>query len=192
MKTITQASTDFRRMAEAMVGDIQKRAALRASFNALALIKKRVQREGKKEDGEKFKDYSTTPLPLFFYTGRSRTGSDTANKRLEKVAKAQAKEGQKGYYASYSQWRQANNLQVGHKDFTFSGRMWTNIKPVLGDVKDGIVTVSINAVEDDAKKKLKWVSDRDGAILRLGKEEVAKISELYTNEFINELSKNLQ
>lgn len=192
MKTIVEASVDFRKMAQAMVGDVQKKAALRTSFNALAIIKKRVQREGTKEDGSKFKDYSTTPLPLFFYNGRSRTGSDAANKKLEKVAKGQAKEGQKGYYASYSQWRQANNLQVAHKDFTFSGRMWSNIKPVMSDQKDGIVTVAINAVEDEAKKKLKYVSDRDGAILRLSKEEVALLSDQYTNEFINELSKNLE
>lgn len=142
-------------------------ASMIASLNAYALIKKRVIAEGENSAGGKFDAYSDNELPTFFFTG----GSAGARAKLKKIEKP-----------SYKDWRQANNLQVKHKDFRFSGRMWANIRPeIVGEV-DGVVKVAIDATAALEKQKVEWNIERDGNFLAPNKSELEVTRETYGRE----------
>lgn len=147
-------------------------ASLIASLNGFALIKKRVIAEGENSSGGKFEAYSDNELPTFFFTG----GSASAKAKLKKIDKP-----------SYKDWRRANNLQVGHKDFRFTGRMWANIKPEIVGENDGVVKVVIDAEAAFEKQKVKWNIERDGNFLNPNKSELEFVKETFNKELAKRL-----
>ncbi len=183
MIPLEQAAEYFRKTATSAVGNSQKRASLIASLDGTALIKSRIQLKGEKADGSDFSKYSTAEVPTFFFAGRSRTGSEAAYERLKK---------KKGSFASYQDWREANNLQTKHKDFTFSGRMMTNIKPVVLESSITKTIVEINAINADERQKVKWLTEQQGNFLIPSKKELQFMSDTYNDEFSKELIKSLQ
>lgn len=179
MIQLDQAANEIRNVARLKVRNAQKKAALIAANDALALIKKRVIDQGEKADGKKFDDYSTVELPYFFFEGKSRTGSDAALKRAKKAQKGTEAKG-----LSYKDWRQANNLQTKHKDFKFTGRMWASVRPIFIDEQGSKIVVRINATNEENIKKIEWNSLREGNILLPSKKELQLIRESYNTNFI--------
>lgn len=173
---ISQASQYFRDLAN-RVGQSHAKAALAAASNGVGLIKERVIGTGENSEGSKFKDYSDVELPTLFI--KSRTGSDRLKKKIEK----------KTSKISYKDLREAAGLPTDHRDFKFSGNMWNNIHPTITEVKDGTVTISINAINPDEQKKVKWNIEESGNFLKPNKDEIKFMGETFSENFINELLK---
>lgn len=87
----------------------------RITRSGLSLIHNRILNGG--IEGAK---YSTNPLPIYFYLGKSV--SEGGYRRLRDKGKQNAKNGIKG--VSYLDFRDANNLQTDHVDLRLSGDMW--------------------------------------------------------------------
>jgi hypothetical protein len=154
----------------------QAKAGLAAAKNGIELIRERVIDTGINDKGVKFDPYSDTELPTSFI--RSRSGSDVLKKKIEK----------KTTKVSYRDIRIESGLQVEHRDFKFTGRMWNNIVPAIKKIKDGIITISINAVNPDEKEKVKWNIEKSGNFLNPNKEELEKIVEFYQKQFLKFLN----
>lgn len=152
-----------------------QQAAMVASFDAYALINKRVVGKGIDADGEKFKDYSDTKLPKIFQ--KDRTGSGKKLKKLEDLS-------------SYKEIRKANSLQVAHRDFKFTGRMWQNIKPAFKSRKKDVVIITIDADQPDLKKRVQYNNKIiNDSFLRPSKQELDRIRKIYSNELLNRILK---
>lgn len=99
--------------------------------SALSLIHSRITDEGL--SGQK---YSTNPLPSYYFIGKSI--SDTGEKNTKDKIKKNKKAGIPGI--SYTDFRQANNLQTNHVDLKLSGDMWRD----LGWTEAGFTDKAIN------------------------------------------------
>ncbi len=174
---ISQASDYFNELAN-KVQESQRKAALASAGNVLVLIKERVIGSGENSDGGKFKDYSDTDLPSFFI--KSRIGSDKLQKKVEKKI---------GKKASYKDIREQAGLQTEHRDFRFTGDMWKKIRPKIIEIKNGNVSVVINADTPFEQQKVEWNIKRSGNFLEPSKQELEKTKEYYNDYFTQELIK---
>jgi len=98
-----------------ILSETRANEALLFGREALALIRRRIQNTGRDANESQLGDYSTTPLPAFFYFGRSVNASG------ETKVRAAAKKGNK---LSYKDFRNANNRETDFVDLTFTGAMW--------------------------------------------------------------------
>lgn len=87
----------------------------RITQSGLSLIHDRILNEG--VEG---KNYSTNLLPAYFFTGKSISGSGEAKVKAKNKANKY-----KGI--SYTDFREANNLQTNHVDLRLSGDMWRDM-----------------------------------------------------------------
>lgn len=126
----------------------------RVGADTAALVEQRVVSEGKKADGGRFSPYSTKPAPAHLYFGRSR------NAGAEQKVRAKAKARQP---ISYRDFRQINGLNVGQKNFQFTGRMWQGfgVKSVRS-VRPGVVEVEIGGKTLRSALLLIKHSEREG------------------------------
>lgn len=157
--------------------------AMRIVGDALALVKRRVINTGTKADGSTFGDYSDTLVPVWFFKDKE-SRSVSAYDKLYQAVKA----GNKGakvkrksrkddseytsYEASYEDWREVNNLPTDFKNFSFTGRTWQSVLPEITLKSDSRIVVTIQATDQEAIKKLEYVSAQSGNILEPSKEEV--------------------
>lgn len=152
------------------------------ALDSLAAIKKRVQDKGENAQGQTYEPYSTNDLPAWYYLGKSRGEQLAGGGRtysgsgysvpFKKMVKQQSKAG-KGFSKqgwSYKEWREANNLQTEHKDFSFTGKMWKNVKVALSK-GDSEVTYRIAPTGTDEIQKMEWNEDQQGEILALSDSE---------------------
>lgn len=97
--------------------------------DTMALVQARVINERKKPDGSSFGKYSTTPVPFWFFLGKDtkRNNQTAVDELYQKV----------GYWASYQDWREVNNLVGDELNFSFTGEMWKSMKTVLVTNKEG-------------------------------------------------------
>lgn len=129
---------------------------------ALALIRRRIQNEGKDAAGAQLGDYSTNELPAFFFFGKSANAAGEA-----KVRKA-AKEGEG---VSYKELRQFNNRPTDKVDLTFTGAMWREMDVTIIGNTATESTAEITPRTERSKKVAAYNSKRYGDILRLSKDE---------------------
>lgn len=175
----------------------RRKACTIIALDGLAMLKARVQDDGEKADGSSFKEYSTNDLPAWYYLGKSRGeqlagGSKTYTRSgysppFKKMVARQAKAG-KGFAHqgwSYKEWREANNLQTDHKDFSFTGKMWKNIKIKLVRSRTGELQYYIGPNAPDEKQKLEWNEAQQGEILALSTSEQNKLASRY-EDFVHD------
>lgn len=147
------------------------------ALNAFALVNDRVINQGTDETGSSFGDgYSETPLPAFFYEGKSlNSGGEDA------VAKAK----KEGDGLSYKDFRSANNLQTGFVDLNFSGQMWRDIGVVRQTNENGIITTVVgakNTRDRDGKTTddiMEFNGERFGDFLEVSEEEEQLLAQTY-------------
>jgi hypothetical protein len=149
--------------------------------NTMALIMNKVQQDGIG------RTYSNNKLPLFYFHDRAlNAGGRNALEKKKKAAKKDPDE----YGMSYIEWRIANGLQVAHKDYTFTGRMWQNIQ-VIGTVRRGNNFITImGGTDKETKDKLRWNAERDGEFFILAPEDEKIIQDL-GNKRMDALVKSL-
>lgn len=176
-------------------GDVMAQVAT----NALTMVKDRVQKRGEDTEGSKYASpgysgYSTKPM---------LSGSKNMNtSAFSRIAGSKAKRKELEWRTmkngkhlfvipgGYKQFRELHGRKTSFIDFTFSGRMWSNVKLVSpkSELNKGIAV--IKATQDIEKKKLKGNTERFGEILGLSKKEISEITADYENGIMNIFRKN--
>lgn len=155
---------------------------LRMAANAKADIQTRVQEKGQKSNGASFENYSTNPLPLFYFEGKGRKSAG---------AKITAKNYPDGL--SYSEFRRLNGLQTAFVDLTFTGDMFRDIKArQTGPVGRHVYTAKIGAERKDNQDKIRWNTRKKGEFLALTTEEKEQIKASYKLQIENLIKRNLK
>lgn len=156
---------------------------LRMAANAKADIQTRVQEKGQKSNGASFENYSTNPLPLFFFDGKSNRKTASA-----KITSKNYPDG-----LSYSEFRRLNGLQTAFVDLTFSGEMFRDIKArQTGPVGRHVYTAKIGAERKDNQDKIRWNTRRKGVFLALTIQEREQIKMSYKLQIENLIKRNLK
>ena len=162
--TFTEAAARL----DLLIASIDREApaeAQRAGQDLAALISNRVIQKGQTAAGGRFTPYSDQDVPAFFYFGRSRNASGEAAVR-------RAAKDRKGL--SYRDFRQANRLNVGIKNFEFNGEMWRKFGVVNVRRTATGVLVSIGGTTTDSANKITWHTEREGqSIIKPSKTELA-------------------
>lgn len=153
--------------------------AVQIASNLLAQVENRIIQKGEDADGVKFPGYSTTPVPKFFFYGRSRNnGADT------RVRKAKTKT------LSYKEFRGLNNLQTQHVDLYFTGEMWNHTGVEITKRLFAFTQVSIKGKTKEAQNKIGWNSERYGGyILKPQKDEIEAARKSYLIDRRNRIIK---
>ena len=165
--------------------------------DAIAMIRGRIIERGEDAEGKKYEPYSTKPM---LATKESMTtgaynniaGSKTKRQELKWVT---LKRGGKNVTffelpGGYKQFRDIHGRQTGFVDFSFSNRMWANIKVVStpSEHNSGIARIAATTPEDE--KKLAGNTKRRGHILKLSKSEITYLSERLNMELTQVFHKN--
>lgn len=132
-----------------------------------AAIADRVINEGRGANGQAFRPYSDRGVPAFFYFGRSRSAAGES--RMRRAAKERKA-------VSYREFRAANNLPTGIKNFSFTNDMWRHfgvkgVKPSANGY-----TLTIGGTTPAAQNKIRWNSEKEGrSIIDPNPEEKGRI-----------------
>jgi hypothetical protein len=89
----------------------------------------------------------------------------------------------------YKEFRQLNDLQTGFVDFSFSGRMWANIKIKSDQSEHNSGIVRIGATTEEDNKKLEGNTKRRGDILKLSKSEIENINRSFAMNIIQSIER---
>ncbi len=138
----------------------------RLAQSGLSLIHDRILNDG--VDGKK---YSTNLLPTYFFTGKSiSAGGDAKVKAKNKANKYKG--------VSYTDFREANNLQTNHVDLRLSGDMWRDMAVIENSgpgLRNTTVAGSKNSITyPDGQKTgdvVGYLGDRYGDFLTPTKQE---------------------
>lgn len=152
---------------------------------ALVYVRDRVMNSGINAEGQKYEPYSTKPMLVGCKGFKnkancSRVFGKKKNKDLKWVTLDRTNnEGKKIRLAvldgGYKEFRQLNDLQTGFVDFSFSGRMWANIKIKSDQSEHSNGVVRIGATTEEDNKKLEGNTRRKGDILKLSANEIESI-----------------
>ena len=184
--------------------------------DAIAMIRGRIIERGEDAEGKKYEPYSTKPM----LAGRSSMTVSAYNniagsKEKRKALKWVTIGGSSGFSAylnvsaggsgmtnegkgarlfelpgGYKQFRDLHGRQTGFVDFSFSNRMWANIKVVSTPTEhnSGVARIAATTPEDQAK--LAGNTKRRGHILKLSKSEITYLSERINMELTQVFHKN--
>lgn len=155
----------------------------RIGADALALVKRRIINKGELSDGQKLGNYSTKPVPYWFYKGK-----ETVRNNAKAVADLLK---QFGYFASYKDWREVNNLPTSFINLSFTAKMWKSVFAKLEKQTPQAVTIGISASTERDKKLLGYHQERWGNLLALNVAELqyiknaidARLKRLFTKYF---------
>lgn len=147
-----------------------QRIAVTGANDLSSLISLRVVNNKQTVSGGNFTPYSKTPVPAWFYRGKSRTSSaDTAVSALAK----------KGEKLSYSGFRELNNLDGSNKNFEFTGEMWRAVGVVGSTVSGPVAAAYIGANTKAGQDKLKWTSTQEGrSVIEASGEELDAVGQV--------------
>lgn len=135
-----------------------------AGNDLVALITNRVVQRGETADGGSFTPYSTTEVPAFFFTNKSRTSS--ANSAVKQKSKKQET-------ISYKEFRAINNLNTAPKNFEFTGEMWRGFGVTQIQRSPGGVLVTIGGKIKASEDRIAWNSAQEGkSIIKPSKREL--------------------
>lgn len=150
--TITELSDRIDRALARIDTELQAQGQ-KAGLDLVALVTNRVIQRGETADGGRFSNYSETQVPAFFYFGRSRNQS--GEQTVRKAAKDRKP-------LSYSEFRRANSLEVGFKNFEFTGAMFRGFGVQGVETSPDGVTVVIGGTNSDSAQKIEWLSQQEG------------------------------
>jgi hypothetical protein len=180
------------RMGDTMVG---------IGNHALMRINERIIKTGVNAKGQKYTPYSTKPMLIGCKGFKnkahcSKVFGKKKNKELKwvtlnKVNSAGRKIRLAVLPGGYKQFRELNNLQSGHVDFSFTNKMWNDISIISNKSEADKGTVRIGAKAETEKKKLAGNTERRGDILMLNDKEIAEITKLYGMSIQQIIDKNL-
>lgn len=171
------SNDEFIMKLEAVLVDLRATRATSAmliSKDAIALMKRRIINKGKDENDKKIGDYSQAVVPVWMYKNKEKRVANAVEKLVKK----------KGYFASYRDWREVNNLPVEFKNFSFTGHMWSSVSPIIVEQDEASVTIGMAATTANGAKKLQFVIAKHPNILNLSKSETELISKTQTKRIL--------
>ena len=153
-------------------------SALVEASNTVALIKNRVLNQRQDAQSASTGQYSKALVPKFYLYNKST--SQGAERRIR---------ASKNPFLSYSDLREANNLQTQAKDYSFSGRMWAEVGVVSQSVTDSSIEVTIGGQTPYSSRLLKFHEERDGInLLAVSQSESAMLASAVNARWNNLLS----
>lgn len=161
MPTINEFITKLQQIKNELTKTRPEQAEL-IGREALALVRRRIQNEGKKANGQSLGSYSTTELPAFFSFGKSPTAAGEA------AVRRAAKLGEK---ISYKDLRELNNRPTNFVNLTFTGAMWKEMAVQISSNTEERTIADIQPRTARSKKVAAFNSIRYGDILALSKDE---------------------
>lgn len=169
------------------------------ALSAIPLIVNRLVDLGVDGAGKKMGNYSTNPLPTFFYLHKG-LGSG-ADAKLEALVKKRKKEQGKDFKGiSYKEFREINNRPTNFVTLSFTGETLGDIG-VLSNIINGLVIVTTIGEQNKVSKKsgnktittqqvLEYLSERYGTnLLALNEEEETQIANAFDIELGNVFNK---
>lgn len=199
--TLLELSDRLNKLVGYLEGPLHGEIMIKLASSALALNKQRVQEEGLDSKGQKYTPYSKKPM----LSGSKNMSQSAFNKIAgSKKKRAELKwvtinnNGFASYLAvssgesfntggnrlfvipgGYKEFRELHGRRTDFVDFTFSGRMWNNIKLVSdrGELNSGKAV--IKPTLELEKKKLEGNTKRRGEILGLSKGEEKILADEY-------------
>lgn len=190
--TVQDAILKFRRAAENL-SRTRKEDLLRISEETMALVKSRVINKGVSASGAKFTPYSKAVVPVTLYKNKEARSvkaygnlyKAVTGKALGGKRKSQPTKGVGGWFASYKDWREVNNLKTGHKNFAFTDEMWKSVHPILIKSNQHETVIEIKSTNKKGNDKLRWNSQREGISLLAASNEEGRILRKAYEERIN-------
>lgn len=183
---------------DSLINDIQNlgRTMVQIGSEALVYVRERVMNSGIDAEGQKYEPYSTKPMLIGCKSFKNKSDCSKVfgkkkNKELKWVTLGgsryeqflEASAGGSGdikrlavLEGGYKKFRELNGLQSGFVDFSFSGRMWANIKIKSDQSEHNQGIVRIGATTEEDNKKLEGNTKRRGDILKLSKSEIENIN----------------
>lgn len=138
--------------------------ARQMALDAFALVKRRILETGTLADGSKISGYSEAVVPYWFFRGKGRSESN-----LDKLKK-------KGYFVSYKQFRESNNLRTDHVDLFVTGEFWNSMEESLVSQDGNVIIFIVKPKDEENLKKLEYLSAQKGLILDLSLSEIETIA----------------
>lgn len=151
---------------------------LRAGADLVAVIENRVVTTGQNANGGAFSPYSQVKVPAFWFYGRSR--NNAGEQAVKRAAKK--KEG-----VSYYDFRRANGLNTGKKNFEFTGEMWQGFGvKAARQAGPGRWEVVFGGKTQRTIDLIKWHSQREGIDITLASEqEIQQVGRAVQQRLIN-------
>ena len=138
--------------------------AVRVASDTLALVESRIIETGKDADGSRFPGYSTRKMPASRFAGKSRNSG--AEQRVKKAGSL-----------SYAEFRQLNNLQIGHVDLYLTGEMWRGTGVIVQKRQFRSTLVRIGGRTPESARKIALNSERyGGSILEPSLLEIQQVN----------------
>ena len=188
---------EYNRRLNGVISDLKHgshgKVMIQIATEALTLVKKRIQERGENAEGSKFKPYSTTPM---LASHKGMTGSAyskvAGSKQKRKELKWVTIGGHKLFEleGGYKEFRQLHGRQTEFVDFTFSGRMWNNIKLKSSSEDHNSGIAIIGATQEEEEKKLEGNTKRKGEIMALSNKEIKILTHSYEQGILNIWRKN--
>lgn len=182
--TAVELDNNFKKFSEDLQGDAMAKIMIDIGYEARYDIYERVTKTGTNPKGEKYSPYSTDSMLSGCSGFLNKTNCPATSKTKRKDLKwVTIERNGKNYRlfeipGGYKQFRSMNNLQTGFVDFSFSNRMWNNIKVVIDlmQARQGQVTIKATTPEDNAK--LEGNTKRRGDILMISKSEEQQLADI--------------
>ena len=171
--------TDALNRAVVLLESERKANALRIVSDTMALLKRRIINERVDDKGLEFGTYSDADVPFWFFRGKETKGDNAA--RVDELYKKH------GYWASYQDWREVNNLLGDKINFSFTGEMWKSLIPVVVTDETGKVTIGIIADDDSSDKKIGYQIARFKHMLNLNEMEMKMVQDANNRRIQNAL-----
>jgi hypothetical protein len=160
---------------------------------ALVLIKQRVQEKGEDVGGQKYAPYSTKPM-LANRAGMNVSAYNkvAGSKDKRKELKWVTIDGHKLFEVpgGYKQYRELHGRQTGFVDFSFSGRMWSNVALISSPADHNSGVAIIGAKNTETNDILEGNTKRRGDILDLSDKEIDELKEMYNLGMLKILKQN--
>lgn len=144
---------DLRSKLEAIKNDLPNillEVATTVSLTAKALSERTIKDKG---FGEM---YSNTKVPAWFMSGKELNASGAAFIAKKK----KAKKGEN--FTNWKEFREAQGLQTGHVDLTYSGKMWAGMFPQEAYQKGDMFIAPLGHNNREGQKEMNWNRERYG------------------------------
>lgn len=147
----------------------QAENCLKMVNDTMALLKRRIINDRTDSKGASFGTYSDAVVPFWFYKSKESRGDAAA--RADELYKRQ------GYWASYQDWREVNNLTGDDINFSFTGEMWKSMMPVVVRDEGGDLIIGIIADDEGSDEKIGYHIRRFPNLLDLNELEEKLLTE---------------
>ena len=197
MKDLNDFAKDFQESLN-LVSTKLGETMVKIGSDALALIKKRVQKEGIDAKGKKFPPYSTEPMLVGCKSFKKKSCDSffgpEKNKQHEWVT---LKRGDKNYRLAVLEggYQELRRMELGSKnadvvDFTYTGAMWGNVSIISGASDHDSGKVVLGAKNEEQKEILYYNTQRNlkkggGEILDLSESEINTLKEISLQPILN-------